>query len=391
MTKLAWGAKLTAQQRAFLASMASALGTDPSHNSAVIEFESRWDPAAVNAQSGASGLIQFMPSTAIGMGTSVEAIRQMSIDEQLPLCFQYWKQYAGRMKTLSDCYMAVLYPAAIGLAEDSVIFPPGSKTYLQNRGLDIDHDGAVTKAEAAAFVQRRLDEGLQPGNYSEDVVLTREPRPDAPGATFPTNGGQRTMDPLTLVSLLTSVFAPKIRAQADKVLGTDVGTPLVNNLLGMATQLTGRQDPMEAVAVARQNPAVVAQMEKATEDWFAQVGPALEKVAAIDRADLQAADASRDSASIRADGQEVRRRIDSKIWWAYAVAAAVLSGVAIAELLVNKTIDGQIVGALILAFGALGSKIGDMVNYGFGSTAGSQAKDAYAAEANRRASTGAKS
>jgi hypothetical protein len=33
-------------------------------------------------------------------------------------------------------------------------------TYAQNRGLDADRDGSVTKYEAAAAVRARLDKGL---------------------------------------------------------------------------------------------------------------------------------------------------------------------------------------------------------------------------------------
>ena len=49
----------------------------------VINFESGFNPQAVNPSSGASGLIQFMPRTATGLGTSVGTIRGMSALQQM--------------------------------------------------------------------------------------------------------------------------------------------------------------------------------------------------------------------------------------------------------------------------------------------------------------------
>lgn len=385
---LAWGGILTPEERAALLAVAREVGCDPSHLAAVIAFESRWNPAAVNASYGATGLIQFLPSTARNLGTTVEDLAGMTRVEQLAYVLAYLRPYAGRIGTLSDLYMAVLRPTAIGKPDDfALITTEEGKAYTANKGLDLDANGQITKAEATAIVARRLDEGRQSGNVYDDGDAAK------PAESIPEiiPKEDKRMDPLSLVSMLVSVFAPKVRAQADKVLGTDVGKPLVDTLLSMTQQLTGKADPLEAVAVARQNPEIVAKMEQATENWFAQVAPALERVAAIDRQDLQAADASRDSAAGRQDAADVRKRIDGKIWWAYAVAAVILAAIALTELVVRDEVDGQIVGALILAFGFLGGKIGDMVSYAFGSTAGSQAKDVVIGEAMRRQNNGAKS
>ena len=63
------------------------------------------------------------------------------------------------MKTLEDVYMAILWPAAIGKPDDHVLFAAPGRTYDQNRGLDRDRDGRVTKREAAAAVSAKLAKG----------------------------------------------------------------------------------------------------------------------------------------------------------------------------------------------------------------------------------------
>lgn len=274
--KLAWGRRLTPEQRKFVVAMARALGASPSDMTSVIAFESNWNPAAVNAISGATGLIQFMPRTAIGLGTTVEDLRGMTIDDQLRYCHAYWKPYAGRIGTLSDCYMAVLYPAAIGLPDEAVIFLPGSREYLNNRGLDINHDGAVTKAEATSFVAKRLAEGLLDANAIEiDDEAEASPQPEAEGATM---GAGKLLDVATMI---TSIFNPlaggvlglagqlvrdmapavqgklaqEIGRHTDPTTAQTVATSIASTLVNGAQLLTGQTDPARAVAEVTANPA----------------------------------------------------------------------------------------------------------------------------------------
>src|SRR3546814_642119 len=78
--------------------MAARLGTKPEYLMAVMSFETgaSFSPAqANNAGSGATGLIQFMPNTAAGLGTSTAALAQMSSVEQLQYVEQYFMERAG--------------------------------------------------------------------------------------------------------------------------------------------------------------------------------------------------------------------------------------------------------------------------------------------------------
>lgn len=164
---LAWGAKVSAEFRARLFEIAAALGVEPDYLMACMAFETAesFRPDIRNAAgSGAIGLIQFMPATARGLGTSTEALAKMSAVEQLDWVRMYFKPYAGRLHTLSDVYMAILWPKAVGKQEDYVLFTRPSIAYTQNAGLDRDRDGRITKAEAAGLVLSKLERGRLPGN-----------------------------------------------------------------------------------------------------------------------------------------------------------------------------------------------------------------------------------
>lgn len=165
--RIAWGAKVTGDFKRKVIAIAGRLEMEPDHLMAIMAFETgrSFDPAVTNhAGSGATGLIQFMPRTAEGLGTSTAALRRMSAIDQLDYVERYLKPYAGRMGDLQSAYMAVLYPRAIGKPADHVLFRKGSVAYRLNRGLDRNGNGSITKAEAAQRVVALLAEGLRPGN-----------------------------------------------------------------------------------------------------------------------------------------------------------------------------------------------------------------------------------
>lgn len=166
---LAWGQRVSAEFRERVFEIADQLGINPDHLMAVMAFETgeTFRPDIRNAAgSGATGLIQFMPATARGLATTTDELARMTAVQQLDFVRLYFKPYAGRLRTLSDTYMAVLWPAAIGRPDDAVLWDKASKptTYRQNAGLDANKDGAITKGEAAAKVRSALERGMRPEN-----------------------------------------------------------------------------------------------------------------------------------------------------------------------------------------------------------------------------------
>ena len=163
---LAWGAKVGEAFRRRVVEIAADLGCDPNHLMAAMAFETgeSFSPSVRNAAgSGATGLIQFMPSTATLLGTTTAALARMTPERQLDYVAKYFLPYRGRLRTIEDVYMAILWPAAIGKPSEHVLFKAPSKTYAQNKGLDKDRDGRVTKREAAAAVSAKLAKGRRSG------------------------------------------------------------------------------------------------------------------------------------------------------------------------------------------------------------------------------------
>ena len=65
-------------------------------------------------------------------------------------------------------YMAILMPKYIGKPEDTPIFSilDTPTQYRQNRGLDLNKNGVITKKEASSMVYSRYQKGLL--DVSED-------------------------------------------------------------------------------------------------------------------------------------------------------------------------------------------------------------------------------
>jgi len=119
-----------------------------------------------NPASSATGLIQFMEKTARDMfGTTTAKLAAMTDEDQLRYVFWYFEKMIkarGPIRSLDDCYMAILWPAGMGKPSEYRLWVKGSSTYAVNSGLDKNKDSVVTKAEAAAKVMEKLVKGLQP-------------------------------------------------------------------------------------------------------------------------------------------------------------------------------------------------------------------------------------
>jgi hypothetical protein len=164
-TKLAWGARVSPEFRRRVKEICAGLECDPNHLMAAMAFESAetFSPSVRNRLSGATGLIQFMPSTAQRLGTTTDALAAMTAEQQLDYVSRYFSPYRGRLGTLEDVYMVILWPKAVGAPNDAALFAKPSTAYEQNKALDVNGDGVVSKFEAAQFVRAKLTKGLGAG------------------------------------------------------------------------------------------------------------------------------------------------------------------------------------------------------------------------------------
>jgi hypothetical protein len=159
---VAWCKKVDPAFKQKVLGISQRLGCDPSRLMAAMAFETgeTFSPEKQNPTSGAMGLIQFMPQTARGLGTTTDELKNMTAIDQLDFVERYLLPFKGRMNSLSDVYMTILFPKAVGQPESFVLFAQGTRAYDQNKGLDVNHDGVITKGEATSKVQNELDKGL---------------------------------------------------------------------------------------------------------------------------------------------------------------------------------------------------------------------------------------
>ncbi|MFO0594850.1 MAG: peptidoglycan-binding protein [Myxococcaceae bacterium] len=136
--------------------MATRLGVKPEWILAVMKNESGMKPDARNPNGGATGLIQFMPATARGLGTSTEALSKMSATEQLKYVEKYFTPFAGKIKSGSDLYMATFWPAGVGKPDSYNI--GGADVAKANPIFDLNKNGQITAGEFREYYRKRYPE-----------------------------------------------------------------------------------------------------------------------------------------------------------------------------------------------------------------------------------------
>jgi hypothetical protein len=143
--------------------IASLLDIQPEWLMAVMNSESNLNPQARNTkypvQGGyATGLIQFTPNTAKGLGTTTDALYAMSNIDQLDYVYKYFKPYRDRIESFIDLYMVTFFPVAVGKPKDWVLQAKNIAALAVARAnpiFDLDKNGSITVGEVEeAFLKR---------------------------------------------------------------------------------------------------------------------------------------------------------------------------------------------------------------------------------------------
>lgn len=147
----------TPEFRTKLRDVGESLAVEPTDLAAIMSFESGFNPKARNGKSNATGLIQWLPSTALSMyRVTVEQIATMSAVEQLDLVERYFAGIRGKGSSLHDLYMLVWNgsPApmdrVLGVSDAA---GHSGDVYRLNKSLDLNNDGRITAAEASSIVR----------------------------------------------------------------------------------------------------------------------------------------------------------------------------------------------------------------------------------------------
>lgn len=199
--------KMSPMFRAELWRVGQRLGLDPSFIAAVMKHESGFDPSATNKLAGATGLIQFIPSTATAMGTSTDNLRRMSGEDQLQWVERFFKPYAKTMRpnVPGDYLMATFMPAFIGKPPETVLFAKGTIGYTQNAGFDHAGKGAITIADVTADIDKIVAQARALPSVEVDTTLPlggagSSPGPSSQPAHLPSFSGPSVLPVLKLGS-----------------------------------------------------------------------------------------------------------------------------------------------------------------------------------------------
>ena len=191
---LIWGAKINKRERDVVKDVAIQILANPNDLMACMAWEGarEFSPATRNfAGSSATGMIQIMvdtvrttpeilnyckekiPKTFIAKSNqkqiarkAMEVIAGMSFEEYMyKVALVYFRPYRGRIYTLCDLYMSILYPRAMGKPDNYVMFVNNLErhrdAYDMNYGLDKNKDNKITKYEACYPVRNEYRIGMK--------------------------------------------------------------------------------------------------------------------------------------------------------------------------------------------------------------------------------------
>ena len=144
-----------------------------------LETMGTFNPAIKSRLSSASGLIQFLESTANELGTTTEDIRRMSGTDQLDFVEKFLsksrKRFPKSGATDSDVYMSIFRPQSVGKKENTVLYKRGSKRYEANKALDPNKKGYVTKGMASQVIQPHINKASQILNRYRQSITRQSP------------------------------------------------------------------------------------------------------------------------------------------------------------------------------------------------------------------------
>lgn len=123
---------------------------------AIMYHESGLDSTIQNSI-GATGLIQFMPATANGLGVSPDVLKRITNVEQLDYVYKYYKPFAGRFKSVYDLFAYSFMPIAVGKPDDWVFQCKGLSAEIiakQNKIFDTDKNLEITMKEYKAYIRK---------------------------------------------------------------------------------------------------------------------------------------------------------------------------------------------------------------------------------------------
>jgi hypothetical protein len=135
--------------------VATYLGVKPEHLMFLMWFETGHTlNHRIQNSIGATGLIQFMPHTALYLGTTTEALRNMTNVEQMKYVQKHLSSFIGKYKDYVDLYCGIFWPAAVGKPDSFRI--TSDIVAKQNPLFDINKDTDIEKSEIRKALYKQI-------------------------------------------------------------------------------------------------------------------------------------------------------------------------------------------------------------------------------------------
>lgn len=262
-----------------------------------------FEPTTGGRQSSAAGAYQIVATTYDSIAPSL-GITDFTPTSQDALAIAL----IDRRGALDDVMAGRIRTAIADLRAEWTSLPgavENSGRYTMGRALAVyaKYGGRLAVAEPdtqpAAPIEDRSTPYIPPD--SGRIVNPEQEAPMVP-ALIPLGIG--------LIQSLIQAFAPLAREKIAKEIGrhtndTATSQQIADNLLGVVQQVTGKPDPVDAVAAAKADPALAEKVQAATLDALAQLAPLLDKIAVHDLATWDAEDRGRDAAARRGQSDEI--------------------------------------------------------------------------------------
>ena len=233
----------------------AALNLDPTHLMKAISFETngsfRPDIQPVRSDgtliSSATGLIQFLESTARDYGTSTQELKGMTRAEQMQYVEAYLtdKLQGVQNPGFDHIYMAIHYPAGLNKDDSWALYRAnGDKrsrdAYNANKSLDSNGDGTVTRGEAWRNAWARSGGASMPAGFSQSNLTppgaTSGPESENPAQVFTSPRPQSRPGAVT----------PEGEATAGTVETSRAASQLSSNTQRLLAQMNMKADDLPA-------------------------------------------------------------------------------------------------------------------------------------------------
>lgn len=301
-----------------------------------------------------------------------------------------------------DALLAGRFEEAIRLCRQEWTSLPGAEennpawNMDKARALYLEYGGRLDNGELlqpAAPIEERDLSGIPPRVEKEGVMPEESTSVDWSAVAKLGGAIASIFNPAVGIAItaLSPLLQEKItktvsKHSDDPKVAQQIGAQLTEAIMTTTKSLTGKADDLEAVAVMRKDPAIVAAVERAVSTKLDEMAPFLDRLHQISKEEWEATAADRAAAAERAKSDQ----FDMAGPLLYASIGGVgfitlfVAAVIMIQIVQGKPVGTELWAALTGLIGWITAKAGTIYDYRFGTSRQSAAKDVLIGELSRR-------